>query len=93
MHVLRPTRQFSLGAIPAVRTQIVVGQATRLPARTRLELLVALGSGVLSVVSLLMFATGRDKLGYMLGIGTALGGAIIVAAQLVGTAEEEGSPS
>lgn len=51
---------------------------------TRYEAWAALGSGLLAAASLTLFALGHDKAGYMLGIGSAIGGAAVAAARIVG---------
>lgn len=59
------------------------------PPRTRgaahFEALAVVGSGLLSALSLVAFATGRTKEAYMLGIAGALTGAAIGASRILGS--------
>ena len=49
-----------------------------------LEASAILLSGLFSAASLLAFATGRDRIGYMMGVSGALGGAILGAIRVFG---------
>ena len=46
--------------------------------------------GLTSAASLILFATGRDKAGYMLGVASALWGAALGAIRVIGEEENNG---
>jgi hypothetical protein len=48
------------------------------------EVIGVLGSAIVSAASLLLFALGKDKAGYMLGIAAALTGGVVGAVRLIG---------
>jgi len=66
-------------------TWIVAGTSTA----RNVEALGALFGGLFSGMSLLLFALGRDREGYALGIAGALTGAVLTAARIWGRPDGE----
>lgn len=81
----RPPRQ-QLGQTISVPPRPVVFSRAMLLER-RVTAVGLIFGGLFSAASLLLFATGRDKAGYMLGVASALWGATIGAIKVFGAEE------